>query len=175
MSVFRKFGSLAARFALAAVLFAPVFAATPALAAKDGDKFGDWTVNCPKVPNAPAGSETCRLMQLEQVKGKDGKDVAVLKAAIFRLNDKEFVLFGYLPLGYAIPPGVKVSVDGGKVFDLFPQRCVPQGCEAANKIEPELLAAMRKGNTAKIEFRILDKVGTISVSLKGLSEGLSKF
>ena len=176
MSVIRKFGSLAVAPALAAAVFVPLLAASPALAAKDGDTFGDWTVSCPKAPaNAPANASTCRLMQIEKVKGSDGKEVSVLKAAIFHLNDKEFVLFGYLPLGYAIPPGVKVSVDGGKEYELFPQRCIPQGCEAANKLDAEMLGAMKKGSNAKIEFRIADKVGTIAVSLKGLSEGLSKF
>lgn len=176
MPVIRKFGSLAAGSALAAAVLVPLLAATPALAAKDGDKFGDWTVSCPKAPpNAPAAASTCRLMQIEKVKGQDGKDVSVLKAAIFHLNDKEFVLFGYLPLGYAIPPGVKLSIDGGKEYELFPQRCIPQGCEVANKVDPEILAALKKGSNAKIEFRIADKVGTIAVSLKGLSEGLTKF
>jgi len=175
MPVIRKFGSLAAGSALAAAVLVPLLAATPALAAKDGEKFGDWTVSCPKAPaNAPAAS-TCRLMQIEKVKGQDGKDVTVLKAAVFHLSDKEFVLFGYLPLGYAIPPGVKIAVDGGKEYELFPQRCIPQGCEVANKVDGELLAALKKGSNAKIEFRIADKVGTIAVSLKGLSEGLTKF
>jgi len=176
MPVIRKFGTLAVGSALAAAVFVPLLTATPAFAAKDGDTFGDWTVSCPKAPaNAPANVSTCRLMQIEKVKGSDGKEVSVLKAAIFHLNDKEYVLFGYLPLGYAIPPGVKVSVDGGKEYELFPQRCIPQGCEAANKITPEMLTALKKGVNAKIDFRIVDKVGTISVSLKGLSEGLSKF
>jgi len=176
MPVIRKFGTLAVGSALAAAVFVPLLTATPAFAAKDGDTFGDWTVSCPKAPaNAPANASTCRLMQIDKVKGSDGKEVSVLKAAIFHLNDKEYVLFGYLPLGYAIPPGVKVSVDGGKEYELFPQRCIPQGCETANKITPEMLAALKKGVNAKIDFRIADKVGTISVSLKGLSEGLSKF
>ena len=176
MPVIRKFGTLAVGSALAAAVFVPLLTATPAFAAKDGDTFGDWTVSCPKAPaNAPANASTCRLMQIDKVKGSDGKEVSVLKAAIFHLNDKEYVLFGYLPLGYAIPPGVKVSVDGGKEYELFPQRCIPQGCETANKITPEMLTALKKGVNAKIDFRIVDKIGTISVSLKGLSEGLSKF
>lgn len=176
MLVIRKFGSIAAGTALAAAVLVPLLGASPAYAAKDGDKFGDWTVSCPKAPaGAPAAASTCRLMQIEKVKGNDGKEVTVLKAAIFHLNDKEFVMFGYLPLGYAIPPGVKVAIDGGKEYELFPQRCIPQGCEVANKVDAEMLAALKKGSGAKIEFRIADKVGTVAVSLKGLSEGLSKF
>ncbi len=171
MPVSRKFRTLVLGAAVAAL---PALAATPALA-KDGDKFGDWTVGCPKPPAGSTAQSTCRLMQIEQATAPDGKKVSVLKAAFFHLNDKEFVLFGYLPLGYSIPPGVRVSVDGGKEFPLFAQRCVPQGCEVATKVDPDLLAAMKKGNAAKIEFHLGEKTAAVAVSLKGLSEGLSKF
>lgn len=172
MPVSRKFRILTLGAAIA--LAAPVVAAAPALA-KDGDKFGDWTVSCPPPPQGAKPQNTCRLMQIEAAKSPDGKPVTVLKASFFHLGEKDLVMFGYLPLGYAIPPGVKVAVDGGKDYPLFPQRCIPQGCEVATKIEPELLAALKKGNTAKIEFQLGDRTATVTVSLKGLSEGLSKF
>ncbi len=172
MPLSRQFRYLTLGAALA--LAAPVLAAAPALA-KDGDKFGDWTVSCPPPPQGAKPQNTCRLMQIEQAKAPDGKDVTVLKASFFHLGDKDLVLFGYLPLGYAIPPGVKVSVDGGKEFPLFPQRCIPQGCEVATKVEPELLAALKKGSNAKIEFQLGDRNASVAVSLKGLTEGLSKF
>lgn len=173
MPVSRKFRYLT--LGALAVLAAPVLAAAPALA-KDGDKFGDWTVSCPPPPQgAPASVNTCRLMQIEQAKSPDGKQVTVLKASFFHLGEKDLVLFGYLPLGYAIPPGVRVSVDNGKDYPMFPQRCIPQGCEVATKVEPELLAALKKGNAAKIEFQLGDRSASVPVSLKGLTEGLSKF
>ena len=82
----------------------------------------------------------------------------------FILEDFIFNIFGYLPLGYAIPPGVRVSVDSGKEYPLVPQRCIPQGCEVATKVEPELLAALKKGNSAKIEFQLGDRNATVAVS-----------
>lgn len=174
MPVSRKIRILTLGAAVA--LAAPVVAAAPALA-KDGDKFGDWTVGCPQPPQGAAKptTNTCRLMQIEQVKAPDGKQVTVLKASFFHLGEKDLVMFGYLPLGYAIPAGVRVSVDGGKEYTLVPQRCIPQGCEVATKVEPELLAALKKGNNAKIEFQLGDRNATVAVSLKGLSEGLTKF
>ncbi len=171
MLVFRKFRALAAGIlAVAALSFA---AAPDALAAgmKDGDKFGDWVANCPSAAGQP-----CNLMQIEQITGKDGKQVSVLKAAVFRLSPKtnDMVFFTYLPLGYTIAPGVDISIDGGKGIPMFAQRCSPRGCEIALKLEGTFLAQMKKGKQAKVEFVLGDKRAAVPLSLKGLSEGLSK-
>ncbi|WP_337997511.1 invasion associated locus B family protein [Oleispirillum naphthae] len=170
MPVYRKFRALAA----AAVLVSAAGAALAApAAAKDGDAFGAWSVHCPKEPGATA--KDCRLMQIDDIKDKDGKPVKALRASIFHLGEKDFVLGALLPLGYSIPPGVRISVDDGQEHELFAQRCVPQGCEVAAKIEPALMAQLKKGKEAKIKFHLGSRTGIIPVSLKGLSEGLSKF
>lgn len=168
MPVYRKFRALAA----AAVLVSAAAFAAPA-AAKDGDTFGDWSVHCPKEPGATA--KDCRLMQIDDIKDKDGQPVKVLRASILHLGEKDFVLAGLLPLGYSIPPKVFISVDDGQPHELFVQRCVPQGCEVAAKIEPALLDQLKKGKAAKIKFHIGNRGAIIPVSLKGLSQGLSKF
>ncbi|MBN2752273.1 MAG: invasion associated locus B family protein [Rhodospirillaceae bacterium] len=170
MPVYRKFHALALGAAVAAVA---MVAAVSAAQAKDGDKFGAWTVQCPKA-EAPA-SNSCRLMQIDALKDKAGKPIAVLRAAVFHMGPKEFVLFGYLPLGYAIAPGVTISVDGAAPHPMFAQRCVPQGCELATKLEGPLLEQMKKGKEAKIEFHIGNKTAAVPVSLKGMSQGLSQF
>jgi invasion protein IalB len=173
MPVIRKFRALVVGVVIAAASSAVAPSGALAASAKDGDKFGDWTVACSSASNAAA--QVCRLMQVEPITGKDGKPVSVLKAAVFHMSAKELVLFGYLPLGYTIAPGVKVSVDGGKAFQMYAQRCIPQGCEVALKLDGTFLAQMKKGRQAKIEFHIGDRTGTIAVSLKGLNEALSKF
>ena len=173
MPVFRKFRTLVAGGVIAAALTAAVPSGALAASAKDGDKFGDWIAACSGAPNVAA--PVCHLMQIVPIPSKDGKPASVLKAAVFHMSAKEYLLFGYLPLGYTIAPGVTVSVDGGKAFQMYAQRCVLQGCEVALKFKGAFLAQMKKGKEAKIEFHIGDKIGTISVSLKGLNEALSKF
>lgn len=172
MPVIRKFRALAAGVVVAAAAVCAVPADASAASMKDGDKFGDWVANC--APAQGGQEPACRLMQIEQITGKDGKPVAVLKGAVFRLSPKESVLFVYLPLGYTIAPGVKISVDGGQGFQMFAQRCVPQGCEIALKLDGAFLAQMKKGKQAKAEFRLGDKAAAVTLSLKGFSEGLGK-
>jgi len=170
MTVYRKFRALVAAAALVPAVGGLM--ASPAMA-KDGDTFGDWTVKCMTPPGATA--QECRLMQISTVKEKDGKEIKALRAQVFHLGKTDLVLVSFLPLGYAIPPGVQIAVDEGKQFPMFPQRCMPQGCEIATKIEPELLSQLKKGKEAKIHFHLGGRAGTSTVSLKGLSQALSKF
>jgi invasion protein IalB len=172
MPVFRKFRALAAGVLVTAAAAALAPADAFAASMKDGDKFGDWTANCNQPPNAK--EQICRLIQIEQITDKEGKPVTVLKSAVFRLGPKELVLFAYLPLGFAIAPGVTITIDGAKGFPMYPQRCLPQGCEIALKLDGPFLAQMKKGKQAKVEFQLGDKHAAVPLSLKGFGEGLGK-
>jgi len=139
---------------------------------KHGEKIGSWEAICPTLPDGKIAQ--CRLVQIKHGKTKDGKAVSAINASIAPMPNGKKVFFVSLPLGYTIPQGVKLSVDGDKATMMTPQRCMPQGCELAHIIDKKLLARLKKGKAASIKFHLGRNIGTLTVPLDGLSKALAK-
>ncbi len=139
---------------------------------KDGDTFGDWVAECPTAPEGKTAIP-CHLIQTQEAKTSSGETIKLVKAAIMPLPNGKKILIGHLPLGFFVPAGIVFAVDDKNATNLFLQRCVSQGCEAAAEFTPEVEAAMRKGKEGKIKFRLGQQVGYLTVSLNGISKALN--
>jgi len=153
------------------MILVPLF--TPSAYAADvksGDTFGDWLADCPKT--ADGKTLPCRMVQVQNNKLANGKTVKIIKTAIIPLSKGRKLFLGHLPLGYFVLGGVALSIDEGEPTQMALQRCIPQGCETAAEITPQLEAALRKGKAGKIRFRLGQKHAYLPFSLTGISKAL---
>ncbi|MEJ0012725.1 MAG: invasion associated locus B family protein [Bauldia sp.] len=143
--------------ALGLALAAPAFAASaqdaaapaaaPAAAAPTGDAPPPWTKTC---GTSPDGKTTICNTSQELWLNQDGSVRASI--GIQPKPDKKYGIGGFVPLGFVIPAGVVLAVDGqAKATAQFmqcnpPLQDLPPGCFIAVDVGDDFIAALRKGN-----------------------------
>ncbi len=109
------------------------------------------------------------LVHYEQRAADTG--VVLVSTAIRQIEgvDKErFIVM--VPLGVAIPHGLKVRVDKGKPIDLRYTLCHPQGCTAEGEATKEFVEKLKKGNKLYIAaVNAVGRVFQVPVHLKGFT------
>ncbi|QID17871.1 invasion associated locus B family protein [Nitrogeniibacter mangrovi] len=151
--------------ALAALALVPA----ASRAAKSGDTFKDWRIQCEQPKGAPA--ELCHAYQL--VSMKDTKKPIVHMAIGYPPKQTEPVAILTVPLGVALQAGIQIKVDDGEPLRVPYNVCAQNGCQAGVKIDAALLKSLRGGSQAHISFANLQRQAVdVPVSLKGLSAAL---
>ena len=156
------------------MLGAAVFASLPfaAHAAKIGDVFDDWKVQC----ETPQGftEEVCHAFQVVSVKEKD-KTQNILHIAVgYPPNQDAPIVIITVPLGVALQTGVQIKVDEGTAMPFPFNVCLPNGCQAGIKLESPLLDDFKKGSKLTVTFGNLKRQGVnVPVSLKGMTKALA--
>tara|TARA_R110000850_G_scaffold94971_1_gene199888 strand:+ start:14086 stop:14424 length:339 start_codon:yes stop_codon:yes gene_type:complete len=56
------------------------------------------------------------------------------------------------PLGILLSTGWQYDIDGGRKTVLPFEICNADGCHAGIKLDPQLLSAMKRGNTMRVRF-----------------------
>jgi invasion protein IalB len=83
-----------------------------------------------------------------------------------------------LPLGIALPPGVRLSIDGGDELPVRVERCEPQGCVVELLLEPDLLTRLKSGREARALVHVYRENGVqrvgLPVSLLGFTAALDE-
>ncbi|MEM1283774.1 MAG: invasion associated locus B family protein [Pseudomonadota bacterium] len=76
-----------------------------------------------------------------------------------------------MPLGLDLRPGAVMQVDDGQEMALEFLRCTNDGCDASVRLTPDLLGAMRAGNTLRVGFRPWgsEQVTAVEASLIGFT------
>ncbi len=143
---------------------------SPALAAKNGDVFGDWTYVCGKPDKK--GVEICQIAQTQTIDDPKGKKGRLLRLSLEKMKDF-YVLRALLPLGIHLPAGVAVKIDENEQAPMILQQCTSEGCEAAAKVEAPLLAQLKKGKEVRIGFNVGTKTMVIPASLKGFGNAFA--
>ena len=155
----------------AALLAAAVLTgAQKAAPARQGDRFGDWTLAC----EAP-GPARIRCAAVQELTLEDGA-ARILRLTLGRLGARgEMALVALLPLGIYLPSGVALKVDGGRQIPMRMQTCARAGCEAALRVDAALLAALKRGRTLFVGFKGGPEAGTVTVpaSLAGISRAIA--
>jgi invasion protein IalB len=134
-----------------------------------------WAVSADE-PAASQWTKTC---------GKDGngQPICIVEQTVLAMPQKALVLhiafargaggMGRFevraPLGVILPPGISLSVDGGKSTQLPFQRCSAQGCDADATLDKTALDIFLKGKVLLAHYTVNDKQGfDISIKLDGL-------
>ena len=79
-----------------------------------------------------------------------------------------------VPLGIALPVGLRISVDGAPGQNLGFQTCDQAGCYVGEPFPDDLLSAMKAGNVVSISFEDNQKRPIkLDFSLKGFTKALT--
>ena len=104
----------------------------------------------------------------------ENKKPVPLIRAHYGTPDKTPVAVITVPLRVRLPPGLRIQVDNGPAVTLPFQICVPDGCVAQLKLEPDILAAFKKGIGGSIMVQVASgKEVATPFSLRGFTAGLS--
>jgi len=146
------------------VLGAAVFASMPTtvFAAKSGEIFNDWKIQC-ETPQG-ATEEVCHTFQVVSVKEKNQN---ILHIAVgYPPGQDAPVLILTTPLGVALQAGIQMKVDEGTAQTHSFAVCLPNGCQAAVKVEPAMLDELKKGSKLIVTFGNLKRQGlNVPISL----------
>lgn len=139
----------AARGCLPAVLAAVIIVPTMAAAQQAADTGTPlWTKTCTPNPNN-AKEQRCNTGQ-EVWLNQDGSARASLGIEV--KPDKKIGVAGFVPLGFIIPAGVILTIDGEKKGQAQFMQCtpplqdIPPGCFIAAEVTEDFIASLRKGN-----------------------------
>ncbi len=130
--------------------------------------YKDWTLVC----EVPEG-EPKRCILTQAISNSDGS-VEVLKATIGYFGENgQAALVLTAPLGIALRPGIAIQIDENEAFGLPFDRCHPNGCLAGTALDPQLMAELKAGVTAKVELHLTPRQSrTLELSLSGFTAGL---
>ena len=141
-----------------------------AAAAKSGDTFKDWTVQCESARKGTA--ETCYIFQ--NLRMKKGEKQLLHMAVGYLAKSGDPAAFLTLPLGVSLPGGVSLSVDDGPPKRFRFERCETNGCLAPLMLNEELIRSLKAGRQARIAF--FDSARrqiSVPVSLLGFTAGFN--
>ncbi|TDP43856.1 invasion associated locus B family protein [Zavarzinia compransoris] len=119
-----------ARLLFARLLFASLLFAAPALAEEtkpdaETSTFGTWTMRC----IAPAREDLPPCDILQTVTNRDNGQTIMQASFAYSPPQDKYAVQLVLPLGFLIPAGVLVRVEGGKDITDWPvTRCEAVGC-----------------------------------------------
>ncbi|WP_227814531.1 invasion associated locus B family protein [Nitrogeniibacter aestuarii] len=161
--------SFIARASLVAGIAAATLFTSGAFAAKSGDTFDDWKIECEKQEGAPA--ELCHAFQLVTMKDSDKR---VLHVAIgYPPDQPDPIAIFTTPLGVALQAGVQIKIDDKEPKGIAFNVCNNNGCQAAVKLDAASLEELKMGNAMTVTFGNLKRQGlNVPVSLKGLTAAL---
>ena len=141
----------------------------PVMAAKEGDRFDDWTVGCEKLGEGDKAQDRCFIYQT--VVNND-TDQPVLQVAIGYLpGDNKPAAILTVPLGVVLPAGMGISVDDSETIRIPYERCVPKGCIAGIPLDDKIIGQFKRGLKAKVLLHDGTQRIALPVSLKGFTKG----
>jgi invasion protein IalB len=153
---------------------APAAPATPAPAAPSGPvaAASPWIKVCNTNPQTKA--EVCVVNQ--ELRSETGQPIAALTIQSTKDPGKYGVGI-VVPIGFILPPGVMLAVDGAKQATAQYTICIPQNnrspaiCIAQAAVEESFIASLKKGN--KLSLVVVNpqnKAIPIDMSLSGFSK-----
>lgn len=147
-------------------------------------RFQDWVLSC---VYTGTGNDPCRFIQILN----NGEGGRVAQVSIVPLPPGRGVAAAAIvetPLGTLLrvprnadelsqPGGLRIRVDGGEVRVFQFTFCAEGGCVAEIGMEPALVEAFKRGNTANITIWSVDDPATpveLQLSLSGFTAGFNR-
>lgn len=132
-------------FALAGA-FAATLNLSGALAQSKAKRFENWTYDCTQ--------GVCQIY-ITLADQQNNKSFALTVVHDAASNTYSGIL--KMPLGVALPPGVRIFTNMKDNYALPFQFCEADGCNAVAKLEPKLVAQMRKVPDVQVEYFVYGK------------------
>lgn len=134
------------------------------------DQAKPWSVQC-----AEFGKDVRRCQISGSVLSPDGKQVILVLSLAPTADGKATAMQMAVPLGIALKPGVKISVDDAYQASLPLSRCTPQGCLVEGPVEQAFIDAMKGKARATITVATPDgKSVPITLPLAGFSDAFAE-
>lgn len=131
---------------------------------------GPWTLRCERFN--PAADNSCILYQNLVLKA-GGQTVLQFAIGIAPGTATPTVLVS-LPLGIALPPGITIRIDEGKIAKFPVERCEPEGCQAGMKLRPATIEQLGAGERLEITFYDSNREPIrMPLSLEGFAAGFA--
>jgi invasion protein IalB len=136
--------------------------------------FGDWVMRCQRTGDGEKAVKSCEAAQTIQVQGQTAP---IAQIGIGRLSAGEPLrITVILPPNITLPSNVHVVTDekDDQGIELAWRRCLPGGCIAEVKLEPETIKNWRARNApGKLSFKdATGRVVAIPFSFRGLAQSL---
>jgi invasion protein IalB len=164
--------TLAQDNAAPAVPATPAAPATPEAPATSASPPSPWVKVCNKNPQTDA--EICVVTQ--ELRAETGQPIAVVTIQLGQEPGK-YGLGIVVPIGFVLPPGIALNVDGAKQGTAHYTICIPPAnnqpsvCLAQAPVDENFVAALKKGN--KLQLVVVtpqNKQIPIELSLAGFSK-----
>ena len=110
--------------------------------------YSDWSKMCFKGAQGADVNMVCRTT----ISGKWDTGQVVLKVDLIEREDapvKRLQIF--LPAGFFLQPGIKLTVDKGSSLDVPYTICMANGCVAAMVVDPSFVSALDTGRMLSLE------------------------
>jgi invasion protein IalB len=155
----------------AALLLAVLSMAGPLQAEPEhGQVFKDWTARCESAPDN--AMPRCFIFQNLVLK-QSGQRLVHVAVGYLGANGQAAAVIT-MPLGISLPAGAAFSVDGGDAEDIVIERCDSSGCIGAVTLSDRLVAQMKRGRQARINFHDgTRRAIAVPVSLLGFTAGFN--
>lgn len=153
----------------AGVLLLCALSSTTWAAAQQGQRFGDWGVQCEAAP------DNTQLCYVQQVLSEKGKKVPLMVTVLGYGQGKQFPTAIFeLPKGIDIKKGVQLKVDNNPPVG-FSGVCNGQGCRAGFTLDNKMFQQLTHGKRALLAYRPAPNKEPLifPVSLNGLAAGLN--
>lgn len=131
---------------------------------------GAWQVSCRTPPGAK--EEKCALVQ--SVTAEDRPNVGLTVVFYKAIGEDKKLLRVVVPLGVLLPTGLGLKIDGEDVGNAPFLKCGKRGCVAEVVLQDEVIAKMKKGQTAMFIIFDTPEAGIgIPVALQGFGDALA--
>ena len=131
---------------------------------------GAWQVSCRTPPGAK--EEKCALVQ--SVTAEDRPNVGLTVVFYKAIGEDKKLLRVVVPLGVLLPTGLGLKIDGQDVGNAPFLKCGKRGCVAEVVLQDEVIAKMKKGQTAMFIIFDTPEAGIgIPVALLGFGDALA--
>jgi invasion protein IalB len=131
---------------------------------------GAWQVSCRTPPGAK--EEKCALVQ--SVTAEDRPNVGLTVVFYKAIGEDKKLLRVVVPLGVLLPTGLGLKIDGQDVGNAPFLKCGKRGCVAEVVLQDEVIAKMKKGQTAMFIIFDTPEAGIgIPVALQGFGDALA--
>jgi invasion protein IalB len=146
----------------------------PRQQAAPGEKFGDWVKRCE--PKGDGQDQNCFISQvLVMSQNNQRRDVLAIAMGYYGVNKVPGVILR-VPLNLVVylPAGLVLTVPGAQPMRIVFDTCLPVGCNAAAKLEPETITAMQKAARGTVELvNIRRQKLALPISFKGFTAGFA--
>jgi invasion protein IalB len=130
------------------------------------ERFQNWTYSC--------NQGACQIfVTLADAKNKD---IKFSMSLVYNPNNKALSTIVQMPLGVALPPGLRIYTDKDNHIALPYQACDKTGCSAAAVLDAAMLDKMKAAENLQVQFIMYGKTtnDSFKIPMAGFTDAQAK-